>query len=140
MHGKTHWRRTCSYNIKEAICLWAVSYTHLDVYKRQIYYKQISEGYSDKDRYQIMKKVGMDEREVRRAIKTQILLVFFLPLLTAVIHVAVAFHVMTQLLEIMYMFNSPLVLLCTGVTILVFAIFYALVFAVTSREYYRIVK
>ncbi len=105
-----------------------------------IYYKQISEGYSDRERYQIMQKVGMDKRSVRRCIKSQVLLVFFLPLIAAVIHLAVAFKVMAKLLEIMYMTNIPLFALCTGAVVMVFVIFYIIVFGVTSREYYKIVK
>ena len=66
-----------------------------------IYYKQISEGYSDRERYQIMQKVGMDKREVVRSIKSQVMTVFFLPLAGAVLHLAVAFKLMAKLLEIM---------------------------------------
>ena len=105
-----------------------------------IYYKQISEGYSDRERYQIMQKVGMDKREVVRSIKSQVMTVFFLPLAGAVLHLAVAFKLMAKLLEIMYLTNVPLFAACTGVTILVFVVFYAIVFAVTSREYYKIVR
>ncbi|MBC5687590.1 ABC transporter permease [Mediterraneibacter sp. NSJ-55] len=105
-----------------------------------IYYKQISEGYSDRDRYQIMQKVGMDKREVVRSIKSQVMTVFFLPLAAAVLHLGVAFKLMAKLLEIMYLTNVPLLALCTGATVLVFVVFYVLVFAVTSREYYKIVR
>lgn len=105
-----------------------------------IYYKQISEGYDDKERYQIMQKVGMSKREVRRSIRSQVLLVFFLPLLTAIIHILVAFKVITKLLVVLNMVNVPLFAVCTAVTVAVFAVFYAIVYGVTAREYYKIVN
>lgn len=104
-----------------------------------IYYKQISEGYDDRERYQIMQKVGMSKKEVRQSIRSQVLMVFFLPLLAAVIHIAVAFKVITKLLAVLNMVNVPLFLVCTVVTVAVFAVFYAVVFGMTAREYYRIV-
>lgn len=105
-----------------------------------IYYKQISEGYNDRERYQIMQKVGMDKREVRRSIRSQVLTVFFLPLLVAFVHIAVAFKVITKLLITFNMTNEPLYAACTVITGGVFAVFYVVVFAVTAREYYRIVN
>ena len=105
-----------------------------------IYYKQISEGYDDRENYQIMQKVGMDRREVRRVIRSQILAVFFLPLLGAFLHVAFAFRVMTMLLEVMFVANVPLFLLCTAGVTAVFTVFYVAVYMITSREYYRIVR
>ena len=105
-----------------------------------IYYKQISEGYDDRERYQIMQKVGMGKREVRRSIRSQVLLVFFLPLVVAVIHIAVAFNVIDKLLAMLGLVNTPLFLACTAATVLVFAVFYVMVFAVTAREYYKIVN
>lgn len=105
-----------------------------------IYYKQISEGYDDKERYQIMQKVGMSKREVRRSIRSQVLLVFFLPLLTAIIHILVAFKVITKLLVVLNMVNVPLFATCTAVTVAVFAVFYGIVYGVTAREYYKIVN
>ena len=105
-----------------------------------IYYKQISEGYDDRENYQIMQKVGMDRREVRRTIRSQILAVFFLPLLGAFLHVAFAFRVMTMLLEVMFVANVPLFLLCTAGVTAVFTVLYVAVYLITSREYYRIVR
>ena len=102
-----------------------------------IYYKQISEGYDDKERYQIMQKVGMSKREVKRSIRSQVLMVFFLPLAAAVVHIAVGFKVITKLLAVLNMVNVPLFLTCTVATVGVFAVFYAIVFGVTAREYYR---
>lgn len=104
-----------------------------------IYYKQISEGYDDRERYQIMQKVGMSKKEVRQSIRSQVLMVFFLPLIAAVVHIAVAFKVITKLLAVLNMVNVPMFLSCTVVTVAVFAVFYAVVFGVTAREYYKIV-
>lgn len=105
-----------------------------------IYYKQISEGYEDRSRYQIMQKVGMSRKEVQGSIKSQVLMVFFLPLMAAVIHVAFAFKVMTKLLSLLYLTNVSLFVGCTIGSILCFALLYALVFMITSREYYKIVQ
>lgn len=105
-----------------------------------IYYKQISEGYDDRERYQIMQKVGMSKREVRRSIRSQVLTVFFLPLIAAFVHIAVAFKVITKLLATLNLVNVPLFAVCTVVTGAVFAVFYVIVFAVTAREYYKIVN
>lgn len=104
-----------------------------------IYYKQISEGYDDRERYQIMQKVGMSKREVRQSIRSQVLMVFFLPLAAAVVHIAVAFKVITKLLVVLNMVNVPLFLECMVATVAVFAVFYAAVFGMTAREYCRIV-
>ncbi|MGN1376859.1 MAG: FtsX-like permease family protein [Dorea sp.] len=105
-----------------------------------IYYKQISEGYDDRERYQIMQQVGMSKREVRRSIQSQVLNVFFLPLVTAVIHIAFAFKVITKLLAVLNLTNVSLFLNCTIVTVAVFAVFYAIVYSLTAREYYKIVN
>jgi len=105
-----------------------------------IYYKQISEGYDDRERYQIMQKVGMDKREVRRSIRSQVLMVFFIPLVVAVIHVSVAFTVVQKLLKTLGFVNVPLFFACTVATVVAFAVFYTAVYGATAREYYRIVK
>lgn len=105
-----------------------------------IYYKQISEGYDDKDRFEIMQKVGMDKREVKKSINSQILMVFFLPIIMAVIHLAFAFKMITRLLKIFNLTNINLFLMCSGSTILVFVVFYMIVYYTTSKVYYKIVK
>ena len=105
-----------------------------------IYYKQISEGYDDRERYQIMQKVGMSKKEVKRSIRSQVLSVFFLPLIVAVIHVAVAFKVMTKILGVLNLTNVSLFAVCTIITIAVFAVFYIIVYSITAKEYYRIVN
>lgn len=105
-----------------------------------IYYKQISEGYDDRERYQIMQKVGMSKKEVKRSIRSQVLSVFFLPLVVAVIHVAVAFKLMTKILGVLNLTNVSLFAVCTIITIAVFAVFYIIVYSITAKEYYRIVN
>ncbi len=105
-----------------------------------IYYKQISEGYEDKERYEILKKVGMSRREILRSIHSQVLTVFFLPLIGAGIHVAFAFPFVTRVLSALSMTNVRLFALCTAGTIGVFALFYLAVYRLTARAYYRIVR
>lgn len=105
-----------------------------------MYYKQLSEGYDDKERFAIMQKVGLGKEEIKRSIKSQVLIVFFLPLVTAIIHIAFAFKVITKLLALLNLTNIGLFVLCTATTILIFAAFYALVYTLTAREYYKIVS
>lgn len=105
-----------------------------------IYYKQISEGFDDKERYHIMQKVGMSKKEVRRSIKSQILTVFFLPLAAAIIHIAFSFNVVTKLLAALNLANVKLFVICNVISIIVFAVFYAIIYAITAREYYKIVN
>lgn len=105
-----------------------------------IYYKQISEGYDDQQRFAIMQKVGLSRDEVKKAIRSQVLSVFFLPLLMAVVHIAFAFKVITKLLLIFNMTNVQLFLMYTGATILVFALLYGIVYAITAKAYYRIIR
>lgn len=105
-----------------------------------IYYKQISEGYDDKERFAIMQKVGMSREEVRASIRSQVLTVFFLPLITAGIHVAAAFPMFNKILIIMNMENTEMYAVCTGICFLVFAAMYVVIYSVTARTYYRIVS
>lgn len=104
-----------------------------------IYYKQVSEGMDDRERFKIMQKVGMSKREVRSAIRSQVLTVFFLPLLMAVIHIAFAFPMITRLLSSFSMLNVGLFAVCTLVTIGVFALVYGIIYALTAKVYYKIV-
>ena len=105
-----------------------------------IYYKQISEGFDDRERFILMEKVGLSKAEIKKAIHSQVLKVFFLPLIMAVIHIAFAFKMMVQLLALLSMSNIQLFLLCTVVTILIFAVIYALVYEMTAKTYYKIVN
>lgn len=105
-----------------------------------IYYKQMSEGYEDKERFEIMQKVGMSRKEVKSAIRRQILMVFFLPLLMAVLHIIMAFPMMSRLLGLLGMMNTELYVLCTAGTIAVFAVIYAAIYMCTAKSYYKIVE
>ena len=103
-----------------------------------IYYKQVSEGYDDRRRFQIMRKVGMSRREIKSSIHSQILMVFFLPLLAAFLHLAVAFNVIRQLLLLFSMTNTGLYVLCLVGVMLAFALIYTAVYLITARTYYKI--
>ena len=105
-----------------------------------MYYKQISEGYDDKERFEIMQKVGMSHSEIKSSIRSQVLTVFFLPLVTAGIHIAFAFPIITKMLQMINLTNVNLFAICTVASLLIFTIFYAIVYALTARTYYRIVK
>lgn len=105
-----------------------------------IYYKQVSEGYEDNARFDIMRKVGLSEREARRAIRSQILTVFFMPILVAAVHIAFDFNLVVQLLRLFSLTNVRLTALCTLGTLLVFCAVYAVVYALTARSYYKIVR
>ncbi len=105
-----------------------------------IYYKQISEGYDDKKRFEIMQNVGLSKGEVRASIHSQVLTVFFLPLVMAGIHMTAAFPILKSLLEGMGMTKTWLFLSCTAVSFLVFAVFYIVVYLLTARSYYKIVS
>ena len=105
-----------------------------------IYYKQVSEGFEDKERFEIMQKVGMTHKEVKSSIHRQILMVFFLPLGMAAIHIAMAFPMIKRLLALFSMTNSGLFMGCTVVTLLVFAVIYGIIYGLTARVYYKIVE
>lgn len=105
-----------------------------------IFYKQITEGYDDRERYQILEKVGMSSREVKDTIKSQIRIVFVLPIFAAAVHVTAAFPMVNRILKMLYLNNEKLFAGCLTATIIVFAVIYYLVFKVTSRAYYKIVK
>ena len=105
-----------------------------------IYYKQVSEGYEDRERYRIMQDVGLERRMVKSSISSQILVVFFAPLLVAAIHVAFDFKLMLHLLAMFGLHEGGTTLLCTAGTFLVFAVIYGLVYLLTARTYYRIVQ
>ena len=105
-----------------------------------IYYKQVSEGYEDRERYRIMRDVGLERKMVKESISSQILVVFFAPLLVAAIHVAFDFQLMLHLLTMFGLHETGVTLLCTAGTFLVFAVIYGLVYLLTARTYYRIVQ
>lgn len=105
-----------------------------------IYYKQISEGYEDQKRFDIMRKVGMTKRDIRKSINSQMLTVFFLPLVTAGIHLSVAFPIIHKILQMFNMHNIALHIATTAGCFLIFGVFYALVYRITSNAYYSIVS
>ena len=105
-----------------------------------MYYKQISEGYEDQDRFNILMKVGMTRKEVKQSINSQVLTVFFLPLITAGIHLAFAYPLISKILLLMSAAEEKLLIMVTIACYLVFALFYVVVYAVTSKEYYTIVS
>lgn len=105
-----------------------------------IYYKQVTEGYEDETRFGIMRKVGMTTRDIRKSINSQMLTVFFLPLITAALHVGFAFPMVQKLLIMFNLRNTMLSIIVTGTAIVVFGIFYAIVYRITSNAYYSIVS
>ena len=105
-----------------------------------IYFKQITEGYHDKERYDIMQKVGMDQGEVKRTINKQILWVFFLPLFAAIAHIAAASPMIINMLRVFNLQDGGLTLACVAVTSVVFALVYLVVYWQTAKVYYRIVS
>ncbi|MGN1032605.1 MAG: FtsX-like permease family protein [Intestinibacter sp.] len=105
-----------------------------------MYYKQISEGYDDKGRFEIMQKVGISHEEIKKSIHSQVLTVFFLPLIVAGIHIAFAFPFITRLLAILNLTNVKLFAMATVGGFLLFSVFYAVVYRITARSYYKIVS
>lgn len=105
-----------------------------------VYYKQVSEGYEDARSFSIMQQVGMTQAEVKSSIRSQVSTVFFLPLLAAACHTAGAFPMTKKILLLFGLSNTGLFLLCSGLTLLVFALAYYCIYRLTAREYYRIVK
>ena len=105
-----------------------------------IYYKQITEGYEDQDRFQILMKVGMTPKEVRQTINSQVMTVFFLPLVVAGIHTAFAFPMIEKMVQLLAFTDRKFLILVTVCSYLVFALFYIIVYLVTSKQYYKIVS
>ena len=115
-----------------AVCLFATALI--------IYYKQISEGYEDRTRFQIMEKIGMSRQEVRKTIGKQVLLVFFLPLAVAGIHLAAVFPILTRMMKILMFFSVKLFAFSALTTFAAFASIYVLIYFGTSKTYYKIVR
>ena len=105
-----------------------------------IYYKQVSEGYEDRKRFEIMQQVGMSRREVRETINSQVRMVFFLPLAVAALHILMAFSMIRKLLLLFSLTDVGLFALCTVGTLLIFSAIYALVYSFTAKAYYKIVR
>ena len=105
-----------------------------------IYYKQISEGYEDRERFVILQKIGLDDLQVKQTIRKQVLTIFFLPLIFAFIHLAFAYHMISLIVRIIGVLNPDLMLVVTIIVCGVFFLAYILVFVLTSRSYRRIVS
>ena len=105
-----------------------------------IYYKQISEGYDDRARFELMQKVGMTAEEIRSSVRSQVLTVFFFPLVMAGVHIVFAFKMIAMLMSLLQLTNTTLFALTTVVCFFAFAVVYALIYAITARSYYRIVS
>ena len=105
-----------------------------------IYYKQISEGYEDQKRFEIMQNVGMSRREVKHSIRSQILMVFFLPLIVAGVHIVFAFPLIKRLLYLLGLSDTMLYVLCAAGGFVGFALIYTAIYSLTAKTYYKIVK
>ncbi len=105
-----------------------------------MYYKQISEGYEDKGKFGIMRKVGLTDRQIKQSIRSQVLMIFFAPLAVATLHTVVAYPFIEKILKLFLATNNNVFLIALAVTIAVFGVFYLIVYLITSRIYYRIIK
>lgn len=105
-----------------------------------IYYKQVAEGYEDEARFALMRNVGMTAEDIRKSVNSQMRTVFFLPLVTAAVHIGFAFPIVQKLLAMFNLRNTALSLVVTGVVLLVFGVFYTVIYRVTSNAYYAIVS
>ncbi len=105
-----------------------------------IYFKQVSEGYNDQERYIILQKVGMSKKEVKKTIHIQILIVFFIPLILSFIHLAFAFNMIRLMLMLFGMTEAILLAISMGIVCLIFSIIYLIVYFTTSKVYYKLVR
>jgi ABC-type antimicrobial peptide transport system, permease component len=105
-----------------------------------IYYKQITEGYEDKKRFEIMQNVGMSHSEVKRTIRSQILLVFFMPLVASIMHLGFAMPILIRIMILLAMSNTTLILIASAVVVGIFALLYTIIYSVTAKIYYGIVE
>ncbi len=148
--GRWNWFSTCSQaEMLEEMITFNGGFFFLGIFLGLIfvmatvlimYYKQVSEGYEDRARFQIMRQVGLPKKEIRRSVDRQVLLVFFAPLAVAAVHVAFDFRLMVQLLTLFTLQNVALTLWCTLGTLGLFAVIYVLVYRLTARVYYHIVS
>lgn len=105
-----------------------------------MYYKQLSEGYEDQKRFEIMQNVGMSQKEVKQTIQSQVLIFFFLPLVVAVIHMAFAFKMIVKMFGIFLVSGTSLFIWCTIISVIILAIIYSIIYFFTAKTYYRIVQ
>lgn len=105
-----------------------------------MYYKQLSEGYEDQKRFEIMQNVGMSKKEVKQTIRSQVLIFFFLPLIVAVIHMAFAFKMIVNMFSFLVLSGPEVFIICTAISVVVLTIIYSIVYILTARIYYKIVR
>ena len=105
-----------------------------------LYFKQVTEGYEDKERFAILQQVGMDDEQVKRTINSQVLWVFFLPLAATALHMLFASKIMAQMLRQFMLYDWGMVLTCIGGTLLAFTLLYFIIYRITAQTYYRIVR
>ena len=105
-----------------------------------IYYKQISEGYEDRERFVILQKVGLDHKQIKQTINKQVLTVFFLPVIFAFLHLAFAYHMLSLILKVIGVVDTAMMLSVTLSICGIFALVYVLIFMITSRSYRKIVQ
>ena len=105
-----------------------------------MYYKQLSEGYEDQKRFEIMQNVGMSKKEVKQTIRSQVLIFFFLPLIVAVIHMAFAFKMIVNMFSFLVLSGPEVFIICTAISVVVLTIIYSIVYILTARTYYKIVR
>lgn len=105
-----------------------------------MYYKQLSEGYEDQKRFEIMQNVGMSKKEVKQTIRSQVLIFFFLPLVVAVIHMAFAFKMIMKMFGYLIASGEGLFITCTIISVIILAIIYSIVYFLTAKTYYKIVR
>ncbi len=105
-----------------------------------LYYKQVSEGYEDQERFAIMRRVGLTPEQVRGTIRTQVLIVFFLPVAAAAVHLLFDFNLVAQMLQLFHVRDLSVALISTGVTLAAFLAVYLVMYLLTARTYYKIVK
>lgn len=105
-----------------------------------MYYKQISEGYEDREKFEIMQKVGLDEVDIKKSIRSQILMIFFSPLLVATVHVTMAYPFIEKILKLFGLNNNSIFITTMIGTFVIFSIFYIIVYTITSKVYYNIIR
>lgn len=105
-----------------------------------MYYKQISEGMEDKANFEIMQEVGMDTQDVKSTIHRQIMLVFFMPLIAAIVHTFAGLNLTINLLYALNLYETHVIVICAGIVIVAFAVFYILSYSFTAKAYFKIVK
>ena len=105
-----------------------------------MYYKQLSEGYEDQKRYEIMQNVGMSRKEVKQSIHSQVLIFFFLPLIVAIIHMAMAFKMIVKMFSFLVLSDTIVFVICTLIAIIILIIIYTITYSLTARTYYKIVS